>query len=246
MCGAGDYAPSTFCISYSKWRNKVEKVRCSKKSMRKSVVEQLKKSSHSQSILHWFYEFFKEIFHIHSQIDVSTSSEGPADLVKDDEVDCSITSCTQCQMNEVEPKIDQNIRSVMKSNEFHLHLNQLEPKLTVDSAQSKSTQTQLDSPVVSSNVHPLYCFSMKEGRLLPIVVSSLPSDMQRASSCHPYHRALSHSPSSVSAAKSSPSIHCLSVVPSDPPEVIFAESTCQLIKQAWSSTASNHTTTTEH
>ena len=218
--GAGDYSPSSLCVSYSKWKNQIEKIKYTKKPIRKTLPHHWKNSSHSKSIFDWFYQFFKEIFNIHHQMTIS-------DDVDDEEFDTITSTCSSlCPLND----IDSNIRSVMKSNEINLHLNPLIiNRSSIVSSLSKSTQTECDHLPLSLSISPLYCFSLNDGHL-----SSSSSDHRRSHlslwnrSCH-------------SQTKIGTSLHC---IPVDSPEVIFAESTCQLIKQAWSS--ANQTGITEN
>ncbi|UJR24932.1 hypothetical protein I4U23_006296 [Adineta vaga] len=86
---------------------------------------------------------------------------------------------------------------------------------------SKSTQTYYNKQ--QSIVSPFDCFSMQDRRILPLAVlsSSLPFDNQSpAVSFHPHSSLSTYNQSN----------HSIQYNPSD---ILFAENTCQLIKQAW-------------
>ncbi len=200
-----------------------------------------------------------------------------------------------------------SIQSTLKSNQINSILpSKNPPELMITTAtsnsnlnipsqsivlhSSKSTQTQANQNKQPSRIYPLYCFSVADGQIFPVILSSpsssfstnnkkskyykfaaLPipsvtSDLHSHFSSHPTIGSITRSDSNTISLQTtqnlieddllskihrpSSSFHdtrncliecyhpsnfrrCSSSTNTNAPEIVFAESTCHLIKQAW-------------
>jgi hypothetical protein len=286
-------------IPSSRFDHNIQSKSCFNKIIKRKRFNKQKYYSKTISIIDWFYESIKKIFTVYDE------NQLKCDNHPIDDTTVSLMTCSTCQFESTDPYINTNLHSTQSpsksSKTSSVLYSKIHPKAMVTTAtsnsnlhSSKSTQTQANHNEQQSTVYPLYCFSIKDGQVLPLILSSpslldpsfnspilpLTSNNDSYSSHPPTISSMISSNSNILSLQPTqnrmtndilskirhPSLHdtriyhfdkrnCLIECyhssnnenkqisnfhcSSNTPDIVFAESTCQLIKQAWISSTSD-------
>ncbi|CAF0866588.1 unnamed protein product [Rotaria sordida] len=185
---SGDGPSTTICIPSSRIKHDIQQKSCLNKIIKRKRFNNQKYYSNTTSFIDWFYEFVKKIFLIYDERKSKYDEQIYHPTIDDTTI--STITCSTCQLKNIDPYIN-TIQSTLKSSKNNLVLHsQTNTKIMVTTAtsssnlnipqsiilhSSKSTQTQAHHNEQHSTVYPLYCFSVKDGQILPLMLSSFSS-----------------------------------------------------------------------
>ncbi|CAF1174084.1 unnamed protein product [Adineta steineri] len=255
LLDAGDGPSPSFCSPSSKFNCNIKQKSGLDKIMKRKKHKNYKYYSKSTSIFDWFYEFIKKIFTNHERMDDTSLS--------------TITYST-CHYNEIRNPISSTLKSNNSSSILYSKIKSKLMRTTATSSSNlnflllKSVQTQTNTNEQQSSAYPLYCFSIKDGQILPLMLSlpssSLPISINNEKSESITNLSTASSDSNIISLQTIENIRknkinhplpsllhdthnclieCYQSSNTNSSETIFAESTCQLIKQAWRSSTIN-------
>ena len=167
-----------------------------KKTMKRKRLDHQKDLSQTTSIIDWFYQFIKNIFTVyeenpihHDKTDHTIRSIMTDSTGQSEHLNARISTyiyrvivlvVVQIDSYEIEPKlkwdqyhsvfqpkVNSKIMVTTAASSSNLNTSQ-----SIVRCSSKFTQTRVHDQARQSKTYPLYCFSVKDGQILPLQFSS--------------------------------------------------------------------------
>ena len=122
------------------------------------------------SLINWLYEFIKNVFTVYDESPLKSEDQ----FIND--TNASVMTCSTCQLDNADTQM--NVYSSFQNNSPQSDLDSKinSNKVVTIPASSKSfnnsKSTQANYSKDQSSVYPLYCFSVKDGQIVPLTFSS--------------------------------------------------------------------------